>query len=73
MARRSQLPYLSFHQNFDDTNIVFINDDFNTNNKRIRVVRKQTIEDEEELSDYVKSRLYLARQLALLKFEKAHI
>lgn len=72
MARRSQLPYLSFHQNFDDTNIVFINDDINTNNKRIRVHRKQSIEDDLEVSDYVKSRLYLARQLALLKFEKAH-
>ena len=72
MARRSQLPYLSFHQNFDDTNIVFINDDINTNNKRIRVHRKQSIEDDLEVSDYVKSRLYLARQLALLKFKKAH-
>lgn len=47
-------------------------EDFITNNSRQGVQKRTTYRDDEELPEHIRWRLFLARQLALLKYKEIH-
>ncbi len=55
----------------NDDGFLIDDEDIYVQYRRPEVKDKPSIEDDDELSDYVKFRLFLARQLALEKFRKA--
>jgi hypothetical protein len=56
-----------------DPNQVLIDDeDILVNNRRIILKIKTFLTDDEELSDYVKLRLFLARELAMSKYREIY-
>jgi hypothetical protein len=59
--------YLINYQGWHPTDLLIEDEDIILNNRRLRVKDSETIDD---LSDYVKFRLWLARQLALKKFNE---
>ena len=59
--------YLINYQGWHPTELLIEDEDIILNNRRLRVKDSETIG---ELSDYVKFRLWLARQLALKKFDE---
>jgi len=69
---KSLLTQLQLRSDFEDGDDTAAEDlDLHVAYRRPEVVRDSTItiiDDDEELSDYVKFRLYLARQLAMKKY-----
>ena len=54
----------------DDYGFLIDDEDIYVQYRRPEVKDKHTLDDDEELSDYIKFRLFLARQLALEKFRE---
>jgi len=71
LARRNTLTYITLKGQLDDTDYWFVNEDIARNLNRLKVINDP--DEEEDLSDYVRWRLFLARQLALLSINKAYI
>jgi hypothetical protein len=56
-----------------DPNLILIDDeDILVNSRRIILRIETSLDDEEELSDYVKLRLFLARELAMSKYREIY-
>jgi hypothetical protein len=56
-----------------DPNKVLIDDeDILVNSRRIILKIQTSLDDDEELTDYVKSRLHLARELAMSKYREIY-
>ena len=74
LLKQTQKPLLVSKFGIDDDNDDIVVDDEITfgRNLRARDFGKIIHEDDVELSDYVKFRLWLARQLALRKYEETH-
>jgi len=58
------LRFLQLRQDWDDTNVIVFDDAIARNLKRLRV---ESQDDELDLSDRIKWKLFLARQMAILK------
>ncbi len=56
----------------DDNGFLIDDEDIYVQYRRPEVKDKPKLEDDEELSDYVKFRLFLARQLAMKKYYETH-
>lgn len=74
LLRRTQkrLQLLSKHD-LDDNDDIVVDDDVTFGRNRRSTEFGKLVHEDIELSDYVKFRLWLARQLAMRAYEKAHV
>lgn len=59
--------YLINYQGWNPSELLIEDEDIILNNRRLRIIDLKIVD---KLSEYVKLRLWLARQLALLKFDE---
>jgi hypothetical protein len=79
LLRKTQKPLLKLpkqqHQpqnKLDDNDDLIIDDEVTFGRNRKAEQFGKVVDEDPELSDYVKFRLWLARQLAMRAYEKAH-
>jgi hypothetical protein len=56
----------------DPNNVLIGDEDILVNSRRIILKIEISLDDDEELTDYVKSRLHLARELAMSKYREIY-
>lgn len=68
---RSQLSQLRSNiGDFDDTNELVLDTDLYVGYRRPELVRNKFFDNDEDLSEYISWKLFLVRQLALMKYKE---
>ena len=68
---RSQLSQLRSNLgDFDDTNKLVLGTDLYVGYRRPELVRNKFFDNDEDLSEYISWKLFLVRQLALMKYKE---